>query len=798
MQEQSGDGRVENVVFFENIGYAALEGGKNPDKPYLFIAAFNQKTFDTLPVDCISGRMPRDGSEILVPAHVAANGGVQISVGDTITLAVGSRQAGDETLGQHDPYTYGEETLVPRTEKTYTVVGICQRPVFEERSAPGYTLITASEGEEGLETDSFSAFVTLKKPGKIRSYTGQYGKTHAYVLNDDVLRFMGLSGNRIFNVLLYSIGGVLLVLIMTGSVFLIYNSFSISLNERIHQFGILMSVGATEKQLQNSVLFEGICIGIAGIPMGILTGILGIRLVLQLVEKNFTNVLYGNVPLTLKVSVPAIAAAVSVSMVTILISAYIPARKAARTSVMECTRQTNEIKVEQKAVRISKFTRRIYGLEGTLALKNFKRSRRRCRSILLSLTLSVVLFVSASSFVINLNQVSGQEKELTDYDIGVNTKDMDDREMLALWDKLKNAEGVTGSSCQAVMKCVCRIPSQSLSEAYREGAGDSFGEEAVTLSAKIQFLDDDTYLRIIKDQGLPAGEYTGENAKLPAVAKLEDSSGDAGSVSQLKDMFASTSLKVTVIPQRGKEADMEQGQEAEITCVQTAPPDTPPYNAASGEESASEGAYFFWIMAPWSAKDKYVSSDGAGEVQVRGLTFQAENPSRTVSGMRRIIEGEGITSGYDLYNVHEMMDTNRNILFIVSLFSVVFITMISLIAVANVFNTVSTNIRLRRREFAMLRSVGMSDRDFNKMMRFECLLYGLYTLLYGLPLAGIFSWLIYKGMAFGAEGITFALPWSSMAASILGVFLVIFITMLYAAGRIRKENIIDALRDEMT
>lgn len=72
---------------------------------------------------------------------------------------------------------------------------------------------------------------------------------------------------------------------MLGSVFLIYNSFNISLNERTHQFGILMSVGATEKQLRHSVLFEGFCIGVLGIPLGILTGIPVIRIILAFVEK---------------------------------------------------------------------------------------------------------------------------------------------------------------------------------------------------------------------------------------------------------------------------------------------------------------------------------------------------------------------------------------------------------------------------------------------------------------------------------------------------------------------------------
>ena len=96
---------------------------------------------------------------------------------------------------------------------------------------------------------------------------------------------MGLSDDTMFNALLYSIGGILVALIMIGSVFLIYNSFNISLNERIQQFGILSSVGATAKQLRNSVLFEGVCIGAVGIPIGVLVGIGSIGLVIPIVAK---------------------------------------------------------------------------------------------------------------------------------------------------------------------------------------------------------------------------------------------------------------------------------------------------------------------------------------------------------------------------------------------------------------------------------------------------------------------------------------------------------------------------------
>jgi putative ABC transport system permease protein len=183
-----------------------------------------------------------------------------------------------------------------------------------------------------------------------------------------------------------------------------------------------------------------------------------------------------------------------------------------------------------------------------------------------------------------------------------------------------------------------------------------------------------------------------------------------------------------------------------------------------------------------------------------GMAFLSENPARSAAEMETMIQSAGITALYNLYNVHSMLEQSRGILFVIDVFTYVFVIMISLIAMANVFNTISTNIKLRRRELAMLRSVGMSDRDFQKMMNFECAFYGMRTLLFGIPIAVGLSWLIYKGLMSveRLDSFNFMFPWDRMAISVCGVFLIVFITMLYAIRKIKKENIIDALRDDMT
>lgn len=792
VQERTHDEGVANTAAFENIGYATLDGGKNPKKPYLFIAGYNEEAFDTLPIALAAGRLPKNSGEIVVSGRVATNGGVKFAVGDKLSLAVGSRMDGNKNLGQHDPYISGKETLVPKAKRTYTIVGICQSPSFEESSAPGYTLITKADTQD--KADNFSIFVTLKNPRGVHAYVSNTAGTQAYVFNDNVLRFMGLSDDNMFNTLLYAVGGIVVAIIMIGSIFLIYNAFTISLNERTRQFGILSSVGATARQLRNSVLFEGLCIGAVGIPIGVIVGIGSIGLVISVVARNFGNILYSNVPLTLTVSIPAIVGAAAVSMITILISAYIPARKAASTPVMESIRQTNEVKVESKAVKTSKLAQRIYGLEGSLALKNFKRNKKRYRSIVLSLVLSVVLFISASAFVTYLKQASERAVEFTTYDISFATQDMDDSEMLPLYDKLKTADGVYESSYQALMTYSCASKASDLSDDYWEYAGSHSPVETVNLPMDIQFLDDSTYLNIIKGLGLPAEEYTGQNAKMIAVAKMQGHSNRVEEVDQFSDMFTSSSMSFTIAPETNGEPKTEQGQNVSITFVETVPPDTPPIIGNSEQKP-----YFFRVMAPYSLKEKLETPDTSVDIKVKGLTFRSKNPSRSVAEMETMIQGAGITAEYNLYNIYKMLDQNRNMIFIANVFAYTFIIMISLIAVANVFNTISTNIKLRRRELAMLRSVGMSDHDFNKMMRFECAFYGMRALLFGLPIAVVSSWLIYKGMFIGgADGIDFVLPWASIGISVFSVLFIVFITMLYAISKIKKENIIDALRDDMT
>ncbi len=794
VRERAQDQDIADFAVFENIGYATLEEGANPGKPYLFIAGFEKGTFDALPTTLIWGRLPANDSEVLVSARLLTDGGVSYHVGDRISVLVGSREKDGLELSQAAPYNSDGETFVPRQEKTYTVVGACRTPVFEPDDAPGYTLITKSSGIS--DSPSQSLFITLKSPRKVYSYVEQMKDERACILNYDVLRVMGISdkaADNIFMGFLYSFGGIVLGIIMVGSIFLIYNSFSISLNERIREIGVLASVGATARQLRNSVLFEGFCIGLIGIPIGILAGLGGIKIVLSAVSSRFASILYDGVSLTAKISVPVICGAALVSLVTILISAWLPAKKAVRRPVMECIRQTNEIQTDQKTLNVSRFRQRIYGLPGILARKNFNRNRKRYRSIILSLVLSIVLFVCANALISSIQQTAEDFRIVSDFDIGFSAQYMEDGDLLRLYDKLKNVSYVQNGSYRLAVRSTCRVPAEQLSDAYWNVTPERPSEEFADIPMEVHFFDDEFYQNMAEKLGLSLETHTGENGTLIAVAKIDSDDDEANGVSDLADILKPASLNVSLAPCLTDPAAAAPEVDVSVTVAEFVPPDIPPLLATDQEEPLP---YTFQILAPWSEKERLAPSSLPIDEIVRGLCFDSDNPSQSVREMQQIIENESLSSAYLLINCSEAYEQYQNYIFIANIFAYVFIALISLIAAANVFNTISTNIRLRRRELAMLRSVGMSDKDFNRMMRLECAFYGTKALAVGIPLSLILSVLIVKLTT--TRDTAFSLPWLSIGISTFSVFLIIFVTMMYAVRKIKKENIIDALRDEMT
>lgn len=742
-QQAAGD-----AVCVQSLGYAVLDGAQESEqsaqKPYLYFVGFDDTDFTALPVQLIAGRPPENDHEVLIPEHVALKAGVNLPLGTVLDMAVGTRTRDGAVLGQNDIYT-DSEVLSDTTQRRYTVVGTYQRPGYEGHDAPGYTAITRAGAGECARYD---VYVTLPNPRQAVSYAESFGVS--YVLNNDLLRFYGVSDNALFNALLASVGGVLVAIIMTGSVFLIYNAFHISLAERTHEFGLLMSIGATAWQLRGAVLFEGLCIGAVGIPLGMLAGVGCVAALLPLLADKFRTMAGGtSVALRLTVSAPALAAAAAVSLVTILLSAYLPARRAARTPVMECLLQTNEIKADSRSVHISPLARRFWGVEGTLALKSFRRNRRQYRSIVLSLTLSVVLFVVGCTFSDTAHRIgSVYTAEASDGDLTFQTDDMREDEFLALYDRMVAADGVTNADWVAQARL-----------AHADGGG-------MQPDAYLLFIDDTLFHEYMVSVGRSGDELLGT---------MYDTDHNLYFVGATVDFTLYDAGRQAMTVPLAMEANYPRDGLA----------------AADGVDSD----LILTITVPRSRQAEFAALDVK---TAYGAFLWADDPDAAMRTVQGIIAESGTAAQYMLLNVASMFSTIRSADFVVRVFTFSFAAMMAAISAANVFNTVSTNIRQRRRELAMLRSIGMADREFDRMMRFECLFYGLRTLLFGVPLAAVLSCGIQYAMGSAEQFTDFAIqfPWQSLGISAAGVFALVAVTMLYAVGKLKKENLLDALRDD--
>jgi putative ABC transport system permease protein len=580
---------------------------------------------------------------------------------------------------------------------------------------------------------------------------------------------------------------------MVGSILLIYNSFAISISERSRQFGILSSVGATKKQIRGSVLFEGMYIGAIGIPLGVLVGLGGIGLTLELIGDITRSMSATDTPLRLHPSLPSIVIAAAVGVATILISAYIPAARAVRKSAIDIIRQADDINIKPKEVRTSNAVRRLFGLEGALALKSFKRNRKRYRSTVISLFVSVVLFISASAFGLYITQATVMTTEDVNYDLLFSPPSSwrsDDAKLLGLYEKMKDVDGVYRSAYQKDIDFSALIKKDSLNDRFLEYiAPGSDPGDTVEEFVNVRFIDDEAYDRYLKSLGLNKDDYGLARGRLPSVAKIMGyDESEQRTVSM--DIFnkSDVTLNLTEAPGAdsaipGEDEQAAPPRELALTVVDAMP----------GEFSEAQ-TYGIDVYAPYS--DMAVLDAPAAVYNNFSIAFLSNDPMKSADGIKAVMKDEGITSGYNFFNAAEELEQNRNNILIINIFIYGFIILISLITIANVFNTISTSINLRRREIAMLRSVGMGERSFGRMMNFECLFYGLKSLTYGLPVAVAVTWFIYRAVLNGVD-VAFTLPWGSVAIGVFSVFFVVFVTMIYATAKMRRTNVIDALRDDM-
>lgn len=731
-------------------------------EPQIKLKAFDGETFRQIGMKriLVKGALPSNENEVLYPLYL--NGfDKEYKVGDHVTLNVGG------------------------AEKTYKISGMITSPSFEFKTGDGnggYTFLTRSDKKISGETMEIA--LLMKNPRDVYPFFEELKEEHGFtdeqlVVNDSLLRFQGVLKTERTMKILYSIAAVVISIIVFTSVFVIKNSFDISITERMKQYGMLVSVGATSRQIRKNVRFEGLILGLIAIPAGVLCGIAAIGITLRIVMKILEGGrLAAEYTLTLHVSLWAVLAAVLVAALTIYLSTLIPAGKAAKVSPIEAIRESGNIKISNKKLRTPKIIQRVLGVEGEIADKNLKRSRKKYRTTVFSIFLSVVLFVSISSVIKYGFMVQELQYQKRDFNLEVHldSGDMTREEEYALCQRVAKLDGIK-------QVFISRLAYAQLKNGdyTKEAIGNKENgyrspeelDEATMLD--IYALPDRDYREYVKDLGLSYKEADGR--LIIADSAIKEYYDKDQNLRRIKyNQLNSKAGDVLHVKVFGTGEEEDQSMNWEIA-KRT---DKLPFGIEHHEFANTSITVII--------SEKMMSTLSW---RMNGLRIDAENPAKL--GKAIVDSAKEIT--WHITDYEEEANESNSIILIFSIFLYGFIAVISAIGITNVFNTITTNMTLRSREFAILKSIGMTDREFRRMIRYESVLYGIKALLFGIPVGVALSYLMYR-LFIGIMVVPYQLPWEQIGIAVLGVFAVIFLTMGYSVRKTKNQNIIETIRSE--
>ncbi|PCN46137.1 cell division protein FtsX [Brevibacillus laterosporus] len=789
-----GDDATKTVAISRDLGYAPLEGGQNPNKPYLFIKEYDAQGFAQFPIDLSKGRLPHTDKEVVISEPIATNAKVKYEIGDRLTLRVGERfeQGGDHPLDQTEPLRREDGTLTETLQhiktRDYTVVGFIKRPVWETAWAPGYTIISYVDDNIIGANDRVDAAVVLQKVNpSLFAHAEDLAKQNqieTVQYNNGLLRYYGLSKSEASYSMMFSLSAIIMGVIMIGSVSLIYNAFAISVSERSRHLGMLASVGATKRQKRNSVLFEGIVIGLISIPIGILCGIAGIGITFWFMNAMIEGALWTSEKLRLIVTPLSLLIACLVSMLTIFVSTYLPATKASKVSAMDAIRQTTDVKLTAKAVKTSMFIRKFFGIEAEIGLKNLKRNKRRYHAIVFSLVISIVLFLTVSFFTVGMTQSLELSREGVNYDIEVsysNGKRIDE----GLMRSIVSLDGVTEYNVIHELYGNAWVDAAIIADELQDKVKKDksmLQDGKYPYDIKVHALNDSSLQAYAKEVGADYEQLTDPDHPAAIVMDtIHYKDMGTGKYVQTKAMYTNVGQSIELTnfyKENGEETKANKVIVAALT--DQAPMGMNPTGVGGLNMIVSE-----------RVMNRLADDEDLVNVSTY-LHLKSTEPMRTQQEIEEMHE-----TNLNVYNVYQSRKSEEQQILLMSVFSYGFIVLISAISIANIFNTISTGVSLRKREFAMLKSVGLTPKGFVKMMNYESIFYGVKSLLFGLPISFVVTYLTYRAFS-NKFSYGFTLPWMSILSVIVAVFVIVSFAIVYSGAKVKKENIIDALKQENT
>lgn len=863
LSEFKNNRNIESTFETMGMGFAKLDGCKNEDKPYAYVMATDEAGFERGCFKLIEGRMAKNEDEIVIPRHLKTNGRIDIKVGDEITLDVGKRYDSNTegVISENCAYEHEAETLTDTVTKHYKVVGIMERPGYgmEDYSAAGYTFVTYSDElaaiDNGTKSEASEADTTLtvysrytqkalrNKDAVTADIIGVDEKLFEKANNSSVEmsseesdRFLKEMENAKYDIYmngylinyecvfpidgsfkaLFTVAAVVALIIILTSVYCIKNSFNISITEKIRQYGMLASVGATRRQIKSSVKTEAAMLGVIGIPVGTMSGILASLILVNVV--NALSAGWLNVALSFHTSLPALILAVILSIATIYFSATGSARRAAKVTPLEAIRNTKEIKIKSAKLKTPAIIGRIWGIGGVISYKNIKRNNKKYRTTVTSIVICSVTFIVISYFMSVAFSMVGMSYASTDYNIGINMSCKKDIDIEKLTKLVSGIEGVDDYLVGAGYDFDVSKPkyTKEYGEYCRQLYADS---EDVSQMFLITVLDDKSYDKYASDAGIKnaaAGailvnkctfDVYNENSSKYVKKEMElykykagdtiecgynvydDASSDDNAVEGGTE--SSTEDNSGYVDEETINNGVRKTVDVTIAGVTDKVPigykgysNTLLFMNQKGFESLwGDGKNGNEIKPGYASYSAYVVAENADEYQDTFEKETEENP-------------EYSQISFYVSNLDKEMRDEKSLFTLLGVFAYGLIVVIALIGITNIINTVSTGMELRSREFATLRSIGMTDKQFVGMVRLESVFISVKALVIGVPLGILISYLLCVMMNRMDDAIIYEPPYKAIILCILVVIMLIYAIMKLSMTKLRHNNIIETIKNE--
>ncbi len=807
---------VKDYYLSEGIGYSYLPNVTvttstgAEEKPYVNIIAMDNKFLNNMSIELQNGRLPESDDEIVVSARINQKFKTNYKVGDTITLNVGELKDDASDVDEKNSQS-SENEIINTTPKTYKIVGIINRPTttIEPYEAEWFTVITKMQTikkqaniavlytnpyDYKKNTEYINKMVEVKvgenvDKSEVTIFNGldKFYRSYKYKIkiNNELLSYEGASLDDETLKTIYGLGAFIMGIVLVSSVFVIRNGFAISITERLKQYGMLSSIGATKKQIKKSVYFEGFILGIIGIPLGILSGVFAIYILVNVVNYILKDYVSSGTLLTYSMSWVAIVVSVIVSIVTIWLSCRKSAKKASKITPIEAIRSSEDVKLKTKKIKCPKIITKIFKTGGEIAYKNLKRSKKKYRTTVISIIVSVVIFIAISSFIQygfkmsssyytekNYNYVvyayttaSNKNKEEFAKEQAKNYKMLTDISNLPdIGEFSINKTNVFEINMDEKHESELTDYGKDVKARYEESEED--GEKIDTIN--VISLSKDVYKRYLKKIG---GNY--ETYKEGAILIDNNITYDEKGKRIQGSMYI------------WKKGDTVTGKinDKEYNIKIVAKTEERP----NGVENLYNTHAYFIVSEEFINKTGYISAS---------LYTQSNDTEKLDKEIEQYKKENNLTnSNLNTFNMEESIKAENAIVLVISIFLYGFIGVITLIGITNIFNTITTNMNLRKKEFAMLKSIGMTKKEFNRMIRLESIFYGVKSLIIGIPIGIALSYGMYKVFKNSME-MEYVLPYKAIAVAVIFVAVIIGIIMKYSMSKINKQNIIETIRND--